>query len=158
MSETTIPHLDYDKALSLLNAAREEKGENYVYPGLPGADRALPWESCAYVHGMTWEDDPESIDYAKRANFDNAEPGCLIGNALHRFGVPFDQLTNKGAANTGVPASELLYSLQRRGILTFDSKAAQLFRYAQDKQDQSKPWGEAISAAVDLINRVDNDE
>lgn len=70
-------------------------------------------------------------------------PSCLVGNALHRLGVPIEQLKTH---NT-VTANTLMEYLSGEGIIETSERATEVLRAAQSIQDQGYPWGAALLAA-----------
>jgi hypothetical protein len=84
---------------------------------------------CFYVH--TDAENPEDLG--------KATPGCLIGVALHRVGVPLYVLQeHEGDCASGVISRVL------PGASTDTLSFANI---AQGSQDEGKPWGMALSEA-----------
>lgn len=73
-------------------------------------------------------------------DLDGRTPSCLVGHALVRLGVPIDVLTELDAKDDS--AADNLYDF---GI--GDERASLIFSAAQQLQDASHPWGDALAAA-----------
>lgn len=113
--------IDADEAERLLKAAVKERGEGYVYQ--PTMDSG---GSCLYVH---------------QDERGNDVPGCLIGLALNKAGLPLDTLK----AHNWVSIRTLSKSLP----IEITSQALDVLTMAQMRQDQRRPWGEAVSRALE---------
>lgn len=104
-----------------LQAAVDEKGADYVYPrGKRGWTNV--WGMCRYAV--------------------NGKPACIIGDALHRMGVPISTLKEFDANEEGVDAATALEesglnptAAEKRGV-----------NAAQSRQDSGASWGESIRA------------
>ncbi|MFJ8818180.1 hypothetical protein [Amycolatopsis thermoflava] len=123
--QTTAPTeivIDVDRALQLLREVVAERGADTVYQpvrlGASRPDRA-PLPNCVYAH--------------------NGAPSCLVGHALHRAGVPVEDL----AKMTG-QIDELSWWPES---LDVGSDAVEVFLAAQYAQDEGSPWGDALAAA-----------
>lgn len=85
-------------------------------------DHVYPEQYCQYQH--------------------NGKPSCIVGQALHRLGVPVDTLAELdeggGAVVAGLPQ-------MRPDLFEVDS-VSDLFALsdAQEAQDNLLPWGEAV--------------
>lgn len=127
-------NLTLEKAKSLVDEAIEERGKDFVYKRQPDMD-------CKYVHeGVVW--DPEVEEYVDDDSV--LEPGCLVGLALHKAGIPLDKMS----AVEGRPAKDLLASLEQRGYVTFDIEAADFLDAVQKNQDSGYSWSEALSLVL----------
>lgn len=127
MSETL--ELTLEKAKSLVDEVIKEKGSDFVYKRLPGED-------CKYVHeGFTWDVDVE--DYVSDEG--TYEPGCIVGYALHKAGIPLVMLEK----NEGASASYALDRLEQDGLLTCTPEASRFLEGVQDLQDSGRTWGTA---------------
>lgn len=106
----------------LLAEAVAEKGEDFVYVDEFGqqADES-GYVRCHYVHGD--------------------QPGCIVGNVLHRAGVPLDELGAYEAQNAG----DLF-----QGLFVAEGEAVRLLNAVQSRQDLGVPWGEALRLALAL--------
>lgn len=114
-------HIDSIVAEEILRAAVAEKGEEYVYhnPEEPG--------QCRYVvYG---------------------QPSCIVGDGLNRLGVSPGRLSGFDFGD-GVGVGSVLADLQDEGILTYTGKARIILSVAQSWQDDSSPWGHALSEAL----------
>ncbi|MFF3363612.1 hypothetical protein [Streptomyces misionensis] len=107
------------RAKELLAEAVAEKGADYVYTGPDGEqgnpDRAA---ECYYVHGQ--------------------QPGCIVGNVLHRAGVSLADL----AQYEGQAAEDPVEQLTKANVA-----AVRLLISVQELQDRGTPWGEAVRQA-----------
>lgn len=116
--------IDKDRALELLHAAVNERGEDYVYP--KHDDR------CYYVN-------------------EDHTPGCLVGAALVNAGVTIDQLIEFGDGGeiygSSEMAGDLCYTLRDHEIAEIDAYARTLFSLAQSVQDRGDTWGDAVREA-----------
>lgn len=113
--------ITFDMALEALNAAVDEKGDDYVYQG--------EGTFCAYVA--------------------SDEPSCIVGNALHRLGVSIPTLAKMDKCAIGgavITSRKVLEVLEDSGF-TLDDDAVILLSTAQTLQDDNVPWGVAVRAA-----------
>lgn len=127
MIETTLA--DVTRTVTELVAEQPD----YVYSSPEHQRSAL---TCFYVH--TDEDG------------DNAAPGCLVGAALHKLGVPLDVLSGYEGKDAYRAASNLLTlpsDEQRNSALQFLSAA-------QSYQDGGLPWGESLRMATVHLETV----
>ena len=132
MSESIsgLPELvTYARASRVLDQILAKFGEDYVYVNRYG-EQADPdtRPSCFYVHG----------DGATRPK----EPGCIIGQLLHRLGVPLDSfsLLEGEAADSVV---KKFFPRTSGAVLTF-------LRDVQHWQDGGRSWGAAVSFAREM--------
>lgn len=86
---------------------------------------------CFYVHT-----DPDGDD-AKNA------PGCIVGQALHRLGVPLSVLEQYEHVGAGTLVSEITPNVGAVG----ESFA----RRAQLNQDEGKTWRDAVDHATEYV-------
>lgn len=107
-----------------------EKGEDYVYSNPEGESAKDAVVSCSYVHGDV--------------------PGCLVGNALHRLGVPLSALEARELRGAYSVAKEVIDVTDGRG--TFYT----LLGEVQDAQDNGAMWGDALAYAG-VVTRVGDD-
>lgn len=120
-------HLSTEQAMAALEVVVAEAGEDYVYESprhMQGGD-----ESCFYVHR-----DPDGSD---------ARPGCLVGTALHRLGVPLGELEK----HEGTDAFTMLWH-----ITDLPDRARGAFSGAQEAQDTGETWGEALRQAKRVLD------
>lgn len=113
--------ITFDMALEALNAVVDEKGGDYVYEG--------GRMSRTYV----------AYD----------EPSCIVGNALHRLGVPIPTLVEVDRSAIGgevVSSRKVLDVLESSGFI-LDNDAVMLLATAQVMQDAEIPWGDAVREA-----------
>lgn len=113
--------ITFDMALEALNAVVDEKGGDYVYEG--------GRMSRTYV----------AYD----------EPSCIVGNALHRLGVPIPTLVEVDRSAIGgevVSSRKVLDVLESSGFI-LDNDAVMLLATAQVLQDAEIPWGDAVREA-----------
>lgn len=128
-------HIDLEKAKALVNESIEARGADFVYE--------KEGNSCLYVHNVEQAWDPETEEYTR--TFDNATPGCLVGDALKRGGIPIEAM---GGAYNDAASGELLSKLEIKEFLTYTDGAAAFFSNAQESQDNGAPWGRAVSEAA----------
>jgi len=122
-------NLTLEKAKFLVDQAIQDKGYNFVYKRMPGED-------CKYVHqGLVWDATME--EYVKDESV--YEPGCIVGYALHKAGIPLATLQGSEGNN----AEELLDRLERHGLVKVETEAADFLNSVQDLQDSGKTWGTA---------------
>jgi hypothetical protein len=116
------------QVLSALRQIAEENPEKvYEAP----ADMRDDWGSCYYVH---------------RDDQGNESPGCIVGQVLHRLGVPLADL--KKAETLGATAA-----VQRTTEGVSDN-VANLLRYVQVKQDRGQTWSKAVADALEDFNEI----
>lgn len=124
-------YIDLDKARQMIAAAIEERGEDYVYPRTPGA-------GCAYVHHT----------------LDGEEPGCGVGMALIKAGVPIESFDDLHI-NTGCGAHSALVALKDAGIIEeFTVEASVYLNSFQESQDSGDTWGVALSDAESSVEHL----
>lgn len=122
--------LSVENVAKALREAVEEKGADYCYINEAGEvanlENAIETQ-CQYVH--------------------TDKPGCIVGNVLHRLGVPLDILSRYETR----PAKNVVESLYEQGILEFERKALDMLRYAQSYQDNGNSWGDAEVRALSVL-------
>lgn len=132
------------RALNLLEDAVAERGEEYRYDHEAAKVRRSTGEwpqyggpSCFYWHG-------ESV-------------GCIAGLALSKAGVPDETLDgmdhavlNEQAGGTSI--GSLVKWLANRDVILSDG-AVSIMRMAQESQDNSNTWGQALSEAAAMRDR-----
>ena len=139
-------HIDGEKALSLLEECVRERGEDYVYP------KAEMNGDCVYVFGTDMV--PVDVDeygddlFAEQA-VGELTPGCMVGLALAKAGVPLGAFLAL-EINREEPASSAIPYLREAGYLTATGAAIDVFLAAQQAQDAQKSWGEALGEATPL--------
>lgn len=115
-----------------LEAAVEEKGADYVYPEeLMGKSR-YSVTSCLYFDNETHQ-----------------VPLCIIGNALARLGLTYDDIVKLGTDNVNVlenepPIDQDIGASSLLTWLTNDSDLATAAQAAQNAQDRGQSWGVAL--------------
>lgn len=127
-----IETLTYDRALSLLNAAIAEKGEDYKYPKNPSV-----FGGCVYF-------DP-----------DTRQPSCIIGHVLAYLGLTAEDMEIDSPLPDIDSRNALAFaSLVEEGDIQVDSPRTEaLLQVAQEQQDQGSSWGDAVAAAVSYAAR-----
>lgn len=104
----------------LLAEAVAEKGADFVYVNKYGQQADQSGDvTCQYVHGD--------------------QPGCIVGNVLHRAGVPLDEL--------GQYETHSVDDLGQR-LFTAEARVKLLLNHIQGHQDVGVPWGEAVRLAL----------
>lgn len=101
-------------------AAVMEKGTDYVYYQI----------NCVYV-------DNEADG--------RLTPSCLVGEVMHRLGVPLGTMWNNG---NSAPFGR---DLAIKWGVDLDSDTAYALKRAQDLQDKRQPWGEAKAGYLDKV-------
>jgi len=135
-------HVDLKRAQELVAESIESRGADYEYPKQDG--------TCYYVHGTrVWDEDEERYVM----DFSTATPGCLVGDALKRGGIPLEVM---GGEYNDTSSNELLRKLQEGGWLTYTDSASAYLGNAQASQDNGAPWGMAASAAArgEILDKV----
>jgi hypothetical protein len=116
------------QVLSALRQIAEENPEKvYVAP----ADMRDEWGSCYYVH---------------RDDQGNESPGCIVGQVLHRLGVPLADL--KEAETLGATAA---VRLTTQGV---SDNVSDFLRFVQQKQDRGVTWSKAVADALEDYNDI----
>lgn len=106
-----------------LAEAVAEKGADFVYVNKYGDQADESGDvTCHYVHGD--------------------QPGCIVGNVLHRAGVPLDVLGEYEAQNVDDLAA---------GLFTAEVGVRSLLLHVQSHQDAGIPWGEAVHLALSRL-------
>jgi hypothetical protein len=131
--------IDAEKALFLLDQCVKQRGKNFVYEKQDDAN-------CLYVHDATAEVwDPAAEDYDTIDTPESATPGCMIGLALAKAGVPLSAFTDLGVNSED--AYVVSDRLKFEGIAEISWDAERIFRVAQERQDRGSTWGEALACA-----------
>ncbi|MEU5577803.1 hypothetical protein ABZ791_10620 [Streptomyces huasconensis] len=107
---------------ALRQIAAESPEKVYEAPG----NMRDGWDTCYYVHRD--EDGTES-------------PGCIVGQVLHRLGVPLADL--KGVETLGA------ITVVQRITEGVSDGVAVFLREVQRKQDRGYAWGEAVADALE---------
>jgi hypothetical protein len=118
--------IDADTAVRAMREAVEAKGRDFVY--LRPTDEEDG--ACSYTHLVDGE----------------VVPGCLVGDALVRLGVPVGKFRDLNI-NTGEDPWGAMSRLKWDGILKFSEGAADVFGEAQRQQDSGIAWGNALAHA-----------
>lgn len=109
--------VDTQVALDAMSQCVAERGASYIYtPVHPGM--------CVYWHGGPTE----------------GEPGCLVGMALFKLGVPAEVLDECNTFGITTLAEELAFN----EIATITTPAIDMFRDAQNWQDKEESWGAVL--------------
>ncbi|RPJ30105.1 MAG: hypothetical protein EHM35_12890 [Planctomycetaceae bacterium] len=119
----------YQMIVDGLHQAVRERGADYVYRTPPGA------QVCLYWH-------PEA-----------GEPGCIVGYVFHNLGVSKDYLILCNPSG----APQLIAWLVDWGVISFPNEAekilvSSLLTRVQSRQDEPKPWGDAVYGALEEVN------
>jgi hypothetical protein len=96
---------------------------DYVYERPAHMHGGLP--SCLYVH------------YTEAGE---REPGCIVGQVLHRLGVPLETLERHEGHTAAYVATDAVGSMS--------DDIARILDTAQYRQDEGKTWGEALADAL----------
>lgn len=117
-------HIDLSQVEAFAKAALEEKGEDYVYEKV--WSEAHKNDICTYVQQ---NENGEQV------------PSCLVGNILHRAGVPLHQMQD-----ADLTADDLIYRL--KDIVTVTTEARRALRGMQGLQDVGNTWGHAVNRGI----------
>lgn len=110
-------HITLPDALRALREAVEEKGWDYEYPDAFRDEDS----NCMYV-----------VDDA---------PACIVGNALHRLGVPVEELAKNNTLN---------FRYRELNGVGISGQARMALNRAQRKQDGYGTWGDALRASEEV--------
>ncbi len=130
-----------DSAIEAVRAAVDEKGKYYTYA--PVSLSVHGAVGCVYVH--------------------DGAPSCAVGHAMVNLGVPIHLFTEEDEFGVGLnvdtDACGLLAALARDGELSMPldaEEADQIVTFlaaVQDKQDDGRPWGEALQYGLDKVGK-----
>jgi hypothetical protein len=131
--------ITYDQVVSEMATIICEAGPEHAYQPPAGVETGLGRPMCFYVHEV---------------GGGSLAPGCIVGVWLNRFhGVALETLHEF----EGKSASGVLDTLQGRGLLAIELRAAVLVNEVQkqqdgwDNHDVRVPWQEALYRARRLI-------
>lgn len=143
-----LPRLTLDNAVKLLRDVVEgNEDTHYLRPGVNHhGDRLASGNECFYVHSAA-QRAALARDLGQVVDEDDTgdAPGCLIGAALHKHGVPLSEMY------TVCSAYDLLVYLECRGFLTYEAGVCALFEDAQTYQDMGERWGSAVDMALEKM-------
>ncbi len=135
--------INYDAALSAINDAVAAKGVDFVYQMVTPApyDEDAEGETeliCEYLH--------------RNEEGDFVLPGCLVGDAMLRLGVPMEAI--QVVVGLGMSARAFIdYMVGERKAISITEKATDLFILAQSEQDGcTKPWSEVVVSVAGRIH------
>ncbi|MFI0211975.1 hypothetical protein ACH4OV_25305 [Streptomyces diastaticus] len=115
-----------EQVLDVMREVVAEAGEEFVYEPPTGLG------VCLYVH---------------RPHGGGASvPGCLVGQVLHRLGVPLDELTEHEAQLARTMAPKLVDAGEGADLLVTALDNAQAI------QDGGHSWGAALRAAEEVLS------
>lgn len=132
--------INKDKAVESLEAAAKKRGASFVA------------EVCRYARRIDIND-PNKLDCY-----------CLVGTALHHFGVPLEVLQEMDTydteyerradieeihcvGDTSINAPHAIRVLAKHGF-SMSQEAMEIFTRAQVMQDTGHNWGDAVSHAI----------
>ncbi|MFD3952198.1 hypothetical protein ACFWRC_19505 [Streptomyces albidoflavus] len=115
-----------EQVLDVMREVVAEAGEEFVYKSPTGLG------ICLYVHRT----------FGGGADV----PGCLVGQVLHRLGVPLDELSRYEAQLALTMAPKLVDAGENEDLLTSALNNAQM------TQDAGHPWGAALRAAEEVLS------
>lgn len=98
----------------------QPEGHAYVRPESPGENGP----GCYYWHA------------------EKSEPGCIIGQLLHRLGVPGDVLGSYDVLRNIPSAIDSVAKVHLKGM--FDDTTVKCLRHLQVQQDGGATWREAL--------------
>jgi hypothetical protein len=123
-----VKHVTDAEVLAAAEAAVAEKGADYVY-AKPKDAVGMSASECLYVHGE--------------------EAGCLVGNVLHRLGVPLSTLRDC----EGVHAIVALGRVEERDRIILPAWSKSMLIRAQAQQDNGETWGDALTEGKVYANQ-----
>lgn len=133
-----------DVANKVLEVADERP--DFIYTSqVDGAEDIL---GCSYLHGPTaLIRDPETEDWITAPL---GEQRCIVGEALHRLGVPDEFLVK----HEDMTALSLILRLVPDDGSDSDRylKLCEAINAAQSRQDEGTPWGEAVASLRALVD------
>jgi hypothetical protein len=127
-------HIDLAKAQSLVAECIAERGEDYVYE--------KEGSTCKYVHNVGQVMGENEFDYED--DFTDATPGCLVGLALSKVGVPLEFM---GGSRNMDGSMDLMKAVADAGYITFTEQADAFLANCQSSQDGGAPWGTVLEPA-----------
>jgi hypothetical protein len=136
-------HIDLAKAKALVEECIAERGEKHVYE--------KEGSTCKYVHNVGQVMGENEFEYED--DFSEAVPGCIVGLALSKAGVPLEFM---GGSRNMDGSNDLLDAAQRHGHLTYTDQAEAFLGNCQASQDGGAEWGEAAKQAA-LGNQLDKE-
>lgn len=160
---TNIIVIDGSKALELIDAAVEERGENWVYPDTG---------QCRYFYDPRdyplddYDEDNEPITKEEQAmvdffGTDAVKPACLVGCAVHALDERLDSYL---MANNDQSVDGFMSPLDDNGNFqiaveggvefVFTHEAHVIFQAGQSAQDSGLIWGEARLRARAAAERL----
>lgn len=128
-------HIDLAKAQSLVAECVAERGADYTYE--------KEGSTCKYVHNVGQVMGANEYEYED--DFAEATPGCLIGLALSKAGVPLDFMGGHRNMNGSM---DMMMHAAQAGLITFTEEADNYFANCQSSQDSGAEWGKAAEAAA----------
>lgn len=90
-----------------------------------------------------------SIGQTCKYTIDGA-PSCIVGEALHRLGVPIDVLREMDCTFDPMFGEDGKRLLENKGY-TFEDAAEQVLIAAQSEQDSGHTWGNALHVAREVV-------
>lgn len=128
-------HIDLAKAQSLVAECIAERGADYTYE--------KEGSTCKYVHNVGQVMGQNEFEYED--DFSEATPGCLIGLALSKAGVPLEFM----GGNLNMDGSmDMMKHAAEAGYITFTDQADNYFANCQSSQDSGAEWGKSAEAAA----------
>lgn len=115
--------LTFDRAVELAKEVVIEFGAGYVYPSSHRiVQNGTSTPSCVYVH--------------------EGKPSCLVGQILHKHGVPVEELAKHEFQGAWTISEKLAGA---------SFEASYFLDVAQYKQDTGASWGLAVNSAVEEV-------
>lgn len=118
--------LNLEQAQTLIGEIIAEYGEDKVY------ERPTWSSSCLYVH----------------AEEDKLVPGCIVGVAFAKWGVPLESMESSG---NGQGVCTLSGILKGDGLLSITPDALNYLDHLQGSQDNGNSWGSANQYALSRV-------
>lgn len=129
--ETEMLELNLAKAKELIGLAIDEYGADYVYP----------YDDCQYVLNAgdvltlnSAGSEAREVERYSDERILETVPGCGVGVALHKAGIPLGQM------GFGSDAHGLLGDLAERGLVKYTKAASEYLNTFQGQQDTEQTW------------------
>jgi hypothetical protein len=131
--------IDMARAIELFQEIVDEAGPLAGYEFPDGKDGG-----CLYVHRIR-QDGSIALNGYHRDEYSELKPGCIVGQALVKAGVPIESLTWEFEGSFGYSSVAFL----RDDDLAEVTPEARVFMGAvQQKQDKGRTWADSLSLAL----------
>lgn len=129
--------IDREEALTLMEKAVIERGENWVYP------KAVLSGTCAYFM-PSWA----SAETVEASGLRQDSPACLVGLALSYVGLTKEIIGNHN--ESGVDGVMVAVDDTDDIDWTLSEDAKIVFEAAQHLQDNEATWGDTLNAVREI--------